>query len=399
MRKVTKTKFLAFALCAALVVVFGQGAALATVSCEECISSCIFNLPEPCTDPKDPATTVVGTLIANERELTCENMLNANSYFDTELDLPDGFTIVDGTFDGWCIDLDAIVPFPFKSRVNLFSSLESPTEPDLNIDISPEQWQQINCIINNDAVGANWLDVQAAIWTIVTGGEPEPGSGYPSDFPFGKFTAGSGGCPNPDNGGLAPDQDKVAALVAQSESQECADFIPDAGDPVAIAVQPLKDDCVNSDNQLSIIEADCCQFIKKFVSVTGEKGPFFDADCCGDADTPVVGDPADVFYKICVTNCEGKTLENVIISDPVLDFKQELGPLYPDDPTECFTTFSDEFPCGADDDDSSSSVNIATAVGYFDHDDDDATASSATTDKDCAWVLCGPDAICEDDDH
>jgi hypothetical protein len=35
MRKVTKTKFLAFALCAALVVSFGQGAALATVSCEE----------------------------------------------------------------------------------------------------------------------------------------------------------------------------------------------------------------------------------------------------------------------------------------------------------------------------------------------------------------------------
>ena len=344
MIKVPKTRFLAFALCAAMVLVFWQGkTGLAWDK-----SDCIVKLPPNCLYPPSPVQ--VTDLFTNELD-RCADILDPSnrSYFDTTIDVPPGFSIVDGTYDGWCVDLVGDVVQNDEFGANLFSSLDAPTAPEITRDISEEEWNQINCILNDETVDRNWIDEQAAIWTIVEGE-------FPSDFPFGDFP-NSGGCPG--NGGPAPNQAAVNDLLDLADTDFCRNFKPTAGQAAAVVVQALKNGTCVPDpvKQINIIEAECCKFIKKLVSVDGGE-TFVDADT---VDTAAIEDGKGAIYKIIVTNCGDKKI-TAKVEDVDLGFFSDPFDLEPgdkkyfviDEPNVC-----DDFVCDSDSDsDSDSDIDI-----------------------------------------
>jgi hypothetical protein len=328
----------------------------------ECKENYVFDSPEvQCADDPNP--------------------LGTNSYLVLE---EDGTQLV-----GWCFELEdtegKLVGLDLGSpgyTVSFFPLAELPSDPfDPDGDgprepISQEQANQANYLLGQCKIlGVPWPTCQWGLWGLISDTIADD-LGRP--FPF--------NCPN--------DLDVVEAeALTQDAKENGSDFKPVYPAP-AYALGVVGEDCETARVQLILVEFECCKFIKKQVSILG--GPFVDADCCEAA--PEVPEhtflePDDVQYRICVTNCEDKTLGKVIVSDPALEFDDTIYDLGPGE-EECFLAGSRDFPCGADDDDASSSVNIATAIGKFNADDDD----DASSDRDCAFVLCSDEASCEDDD-
>ncbi|MFW9970747.1 MAG: thioester domain-containing protein [Candidatus Odinarchaeota archaeon] len=100
------------------------------------------------------------------------------SYFETHITNGD---ILDGIFNGWCIDTDrSIVDFPTTYCAYVYSSYDEYL-PSSMIEY-PENLDLINWIVNQDFVGQAYSateqytmgDVQVAIWTLTENWIPDP---------------------------------------------------------------------------------------------------------------------------------------------------------------------------------------------------------------------------------
>lgn len=83
------------------------------------------------------------------------------TYFNTKLsDVPSGYTVLNGTYPGWCIDqLTVMARSPAQHSVLLYSSLNPP------VNLANESWSMVNYILNHKQ-GGMW-DVQGAIWYFI----------------------------------------------------------------------------------------------------------------------------------------------------------------------------------------------------------------------------------------
>jgi hypothetical protein len=211
-------------------------------------SACKLNLPGPITMTVD----------VNEYE-ACGTLLNFTSYLSATLtNVPSGSSVPAGTYDGFCADLTGDIldnPLfgPVVYQVQLFSSL------DPSLPLSLEQvtsiythitytipWDKINYILNKYPIPANsWLDVQAAIWSLIHGCAPQSdgtlfdclpersgSTPYYYYFPYGSSGAGPYGCPP--NGIV--DKTKVQTIV-QDAMVYGGGFTPGPDDIFAIIVQ------------------------------------------------------------------------------------------------------------------------------------------------------------------
>jgi hypothetical protein len=282
-----KNKFVGLVLWAVLVLFMWQGGA------DPAWSGCELKLPDPCPG----ADVQVTRLHANELE-KCITILDPSnvSYFDTTIDMPEnGFVIGDGTFPGWCLDLEGEVKQNDKFPANLYSTLDPPSYPagEITRDISEEEWNGVNWILNNKV--GTWLDVQAAIWKHLEGS-------YPPDFPFGEFE-NEGGCPG--KGGAEPFTLHVDTMVTGAQSDEGKNFKPVPGDLVGIIVVPLYDGTCEPDptKQLNMIEVEfpCTLEVTKEVSGTVE---CIDTGTDTDTDTGTDTDTNGDFDDPCLCPCE-----------------------------------------------------------------------------------------------
>jgi hypothetical protein len=226
---------------AAILLLLAGGAAHAN-------SSCNLNLPGPITMTVD----------VHEYE-ACITFPNFTSYLSATLtNVPSGSSVPAGTYDGFCADLTGdILDNPLFGQVvyqiQLFSSL------DPSLPLSLEQvtslytgitytipWDKINYILNKYPTPQNsWIDVQAAIWTLVHGCTPQSDgqlfdcpperSGtdpYNPYFPFGNSGNGPYGCP-PD--GIV---NKIQVqIIVQDAMVHGIGFTPGPGQVFALIVQ------------------------------------------------------------------------------------------------------------------------------------------------------------------
>lgn len=115
-------------------------------------------LPEDCPEPFKDLAVPNGTVTATVHG-------GSDSYFSTELeDVPDGYgEIANGTYDGWCVQLDVYIVTGTPYTVLLISSYD----PEL-ANICPScaliAWDKVNYILNHKNPNATPGDVQLAIW-------------------------------------------------------------------------------------------------------------------------------------------------------------------------------------------------------------------------------------------
>jgi len=151
-----------------------------------------------------------------------------------------GYSVANGGYGAFCSDFEGyILDNPMFGdvtyQVQLLSSIDYPTFRD-------RPWNKINYILNNTSQ-YNWLDVQAAIWTLIYGCTPSHPPLFdcpqgdrtaPCYFPFGGTSCSSSGCPP--NGIV--NIDNVTTIVDDANAHG-GDFIPGNGDLFAIIIDPL----------------------------------------------------------------------------------------------------------------------------------------------------------------
>ena len=97
---------------------------------------------------------------------------NLGTYFDLILSgVPNGYSVYDGTWPGWCVD-EYVYIYPNKIYHPI---LRSSYDPNLPAYIADPDWDMVNYIINHKNASATWDDIQDAIWYFIDGGN------YPSD--------------------------------------------------------------------------------------------------------------------------------------------------------------------------------------------------------------------------
>jgi len=95
----------------------------------------------------------------------------APSYFTTTVT---GGSLLDGTYEGWCVDLGNVINSGTNYTAKVVSSYDSQIST-LNLVDKPENLEKVNWIINQNFVGQlaagggviTYGDVQRAIWTLV----------------------------------------------------------------------------------------------------------------------------------------------------------------------------------------------------------------------------------------
>lgn len=133
-----------------------------------------------------------------------------DSYFNTTVS-NDGD--LNGTYDGWCIDIGHTITPGVTYLANVYSSYEDLPEDIPNID-KPENLDLVNYIINNysgDGTPYTMCDVQKAIWTVID------------------YSMASCGSYN---------QDRVEEIVADATANG-AGFVPPCGGFVAVILIPV----------------------------------------------------------------------------------------------------------------------------------------------------------------
>jgi hypothetical protein len=298
-----------------------------------------------------PTGLVTMTVRVNEYD-SCSTLTQPPDYgeFASSLSgVPAGTDIVNGAYAGYCADLLGLIDdnrygaLPYS--VYLYSSVAGNLPSSLNLTQS--QLNQINYILNvgtlittwtSPAAPPTWLDIQAAIWSLLYPGQcyvdsatglficPNDGRGLSAPFPYGSTNTG---CP------YSVNQATVNAILAAAGAYG-ANFTPGPGQKVAIVVQPepttfLLSQCdpsspyysycqeyVGQPMQLNIIETECnarkCIKIDKLVSVDGGK-TFQKAEDCSFA--PVATNDSAI-YELAVKNCGDVDLQNVEITDASL---------------------------------------------------------------------------------
>ncbi len=91
--------------------------------------------------------------------------------FDTTLsEVPPGFDVNNGTYDGWCVEPESgPAPAGETGEVTLYSSYDPNLPPNLrSYGGTPIPWPKINWVLNNRG-GATGLETQSAVWGLISG--------------------------------------------------------------------------------------------------------------------------------------------------------------------------------------------------------------------------------------
>ena len=154
-----------------------------------------------------------------------------DSYFLTTLTgIPAGEDISDGDYLGWCVETKVELPRSTDYTVTLYSSLDPPAS------LVGEAWDMVNYILNNKAVGADKIDIQAAIWYFIKLDPDWPTPGYYAYDPYGDNRYGG----NPPS---AETQAMVADALLNGDG-----YTPGPGDVLAVICMPT------NGVQISIVE-------------------------------------------------------------------------------------------------------------------------------------------------
>lgn len=193
-------------------------------------SSCQMDLPP------DPVTMIVDV----HEYKTCNLLPTFTGYFDATLsNVPSGYSFVNGTYAGLCADLTGyILDNPLFGNVVYQVRLQSSTDDPA---FAGRPWDKINYILTHYPIPQNsWLDVQAAIWTLIHGCTPQsnpilfdcqPHRTAPLYFPFG--SSSPYGCPP--NGIV----NKIAVQQMVDNANAYGNgFMPGNGDRFAIIINP-----------------------------------------------------------------------------------------------------------------------------------------------------------------
>jgi hypothetical protein len=168
----------------------------------------------------------------------CDQLPGFTGYFDATLsNVPSGYSLGNGTYAGFCADLGGyILDNPLFGNVTyqiqLLSSIEWPA-------FKARPWDKINYILTHYPIpGNSWLDVQAAVWTLIDGCAPQTDptlfdcQPHRTDyFPFG--ASSPYGCPP---NGLV-DKVKVGQIIADANANGSG-FIPGNGNRFAVIIDP-----------------------------------------------------------------------------------------------------------------------------------------------------------------
>ncbi|HPF01568.1 MAG TPA: hypothetical protein PLE95_00045 [Bacteroidales bacterium] len=151
--------------------------------------------------------------------------LSGESYFSTTV--TEG-GILDGIYDGWCVDVDNAIYTGVEYVVKVYSSYnEDIADPSATLVDFPENLGMVNWIINQDYVGKEspggygiytFGDVQRAIWELV--------DSFPSTSGLGVWSQDR--------------VDEIREAAAQPGTGEV--FIPECGQQVAVMLVPLTEE-------------------------------------------------------------------------------------------------------------------------------------------------------------
>lgn len=140
----------------------------------------------------------------------------STAYFDIDVsDVPLGFDIEDGWYEGWCADWSVTMPRGEQLTVRLYNSYSSP----LPAPVRNKNWEKINYILNHQA-GVSKTDVQNAFWHILC------------NAPYSTLS------------------EKAQQLVDTAQDG----FIPQPGDLIAIIAQPIQNNSNPWPFQISFIQ-------------------------------------------------------------------------------------------------------------------------------------------------
>jgi len=142
----------------------GIAAILLVLDCDaHAYSACQLDLP---------TGTVTMTVDVHEYK-SCDQLPSFSGYLDAALsNVPSGYSVGNGTFSGLCAGLDGyILDNPMFGSVTyqilLRSSIDEPA-------FAGKPWGKINYILTHYPIPQNsWLDVQAAVWTLIHGCSPQ----------------------------------------------------------------------------------------------------------------------------------------------------------------------------------------------------------------------------------
>ena len=201
-----------------------------------------------------PPVPVTMTVDVNEYK-ACNDLATFSSYFiGTFSKVGAGYSIGDGPYTGFCAELVGSI-LDYSLFVNPQYQVQFYLSTDTSLPLTLKQvqdpitgntytipWDKINYVLNHYPVSANsWLDVQAAIWSLVedcnlsnqTGPlfDCPPVRSNPYYFPYGTTSSGPYGCqPN----GIV-NVANVKSMVAYAAAHG-GGFTPGPGDLVAIVV-------------------------------------------------------------------------------------------------------------------------------------------------------------------
>ena len=194
-------------------------------------SSCQLSLP----------SSQVSMIVDVNEYQACEVLPTLNGYlYATLSNVPSGYSVADGTYPTFCADLAGyILDNPMFGnviyQVQLLSSINNPT-------FAGRPWDKVNYILTHYPIPQNsWLDVQAAIWTLIYGCTPQsdptlfdcqPYRTAPYYFPFGG-TSSPYGCPP--NGIV--NKTNFQQIVADANANGNG-FTPGNGNLFAIIINP-----------------------------------------------------------------------------------------------------------------------------------------------------------------
>lgn len=149
--------------------------------------------------------------------------------------------ILDGTYEGWCIDTENAIYQNTTYTVKLYSSLDTDFE-SLNLVDFPENMPYVNYILNQNYVGQQagtletitYGDVQRAIWELVDENPSTSGLGFWS-------------------------QDRVDWIKAEAFANGQV-FVPDCGNVVAVVLVPIGLDGTPLNVQITIAQITIINF-------------------------------------------------------------------------------------------------------------------------------------------
>lgn len=212
--------------------------------------------PSICSVSNYPVNTTTINIQVNED--TCNYVNTQSSYVNiTFNNIGDGYDIIKGTYFGWCGDLQGHIGSEIQPQVIAYSSYD-PSLPD---HLKNNPWGKINYVLNHKQ--GTWLDVQAAIWTLIEGY-------YPGDFPY-------AGSPPNNSCQISVVPENVVAMV-DAANLHGDGFFPLPGQVSAVILDPQTCDeasvCKPEPSiQLLITEVPCCTRSSVYWKTHSTRGP------------------------------------------------------------------------------------------------------------------------------